>query len=33
VVSAKLAFDKPVNGLWASDHFGIVIDLEIGKSG
>jgi hypothetical protein len=28
---AKLAFDKPVNGLWASDHFGVVVDLEIGK--
>jgi endonuclease/exonuclease/phosphatase family metal-dependent hydrolase len=33
VESAKLAFDKPVNGLWASDHFGLVVDLEIGNDG
>jgi endonuclease/exonuclease/phosphatase family metal-dependent hydrolase len=31
VTSAKLAFDKPVNGRWASDHFGVVVDLEIRK--
>jgi endonuclease/exonuclease/phosphatase family metal-dependent hydrolase len=22
---------KPVNGRWASDHFGVVVDLEIRK--
>jgi len=33
VTSAKLAFDKPIDGLWASDHFGVVVDLEIRKDG
>ena len=28
--SATLAFDQPMNGLWASDHFGVVVDLELG---
>jgi endonuclease/exonuclease/phosphatase family metal-dependent hydrolase len=27
---AKLAFHEPVNGLWLSDHFGVVVDLDIG---
>jgi endonuclease/exonuclease/phosphatase family metal-dependent hydrolase len=31
VETAKLAFDQPIDGVWASDHFGIVVDLEIGK--
>lgn len=30
VLSATLAFDKPVEGVWASDHFGVVADLDIG---
>lgn len=30
VQSAQLAFDRPVGGLWASDHFGVVVDLEVG---
>jgi endonuclease/exonuclease/phosphatase family metal-dependent hydrolase len=30
VRSAALAFDKPSEGVWASDHFGVVVDLEIG---
>jgi hypothetical protein len=29
--AAALAFDPPVDGVWASDHFGLVVDLEIGK--
>lgn len=33
VESAKLAFDRPVDGLWASDHFSLVVDLEIGRDG
>ena len=28
--SAALAFEKPVEGVWASDHFGIVADLDVG---
>jgi endonuclease/exonuclease/phosphatase family metal-dependent hydrolase len=33
VHSAALAFDQPIGGLWASDHFGIVLDLDIGMGG
>jgi endonuclease/exonuclease/phosphatase family metal-dependent hydrolase len=29
IQSAMLAFDKPIEGLWASDHFGVVVDLEV----
>ncbi|MEV8021361.1 endonuclease/exonuclease/phosphatase family protein [Streptomyces sp. NPDC086554] len=28
---AELAFDKPVGGVWASDHYGVVADVEVGK--
>ena len=27
----ELAFDKPIDGVWASDHFGVVADLELPK--
>lgn len=27
--SAALAFDQPIDGVWASDHFGVVVDLEV----
>jgi endonuclease/exonuclease/phosphatase family metal-dependent hydrolase len=30
VRSAALAFDQPIDGIWASDHFGLVVDLDIG---
>ncbi|QYN39341.1 endonuclease/exonuclease/phosphatase family protein [Pseudonocardia sp. DSM 110487] len=30
VRSAELAFDKPMDGVWPSDHFGVVVDVEIG---
>ncbi|MGV9880761.1 endonuclease/exonuclease/phosphatase family protein [Streptomyces sp. NPDC003006] len=30
VRGAELAFDKPVDGVWASDHYGVVADLEVG---
>jgi endonuclease/exonuclease/phosphatase family metal-dependent hydrolase len=30
--SAALAFDQPVDGIWASDHFGVVVDLDIGAT-
>jgi endonuclease/exonuclease/phosphatase family metal-dependent hydrolase len=29
VVSCERIFDEPVDGVWASDHFGIVADLEM----
>jgi endonuclease/exonuclease/phosphatase family metal-dependent hydrolase len=29
VASCRVIFDKPVDGVWASDHFGIVADLRI----
>jgi endonuclease/exonuclease/phosphatase family metal-dependent hydrolase len=28
--TAALAFDQPVDGIWASDHFGVVVDLDVG---
>jgi hypothetical protein len=30
--SAALAFGKPIDGVWASDHFGIVVDLDVGMN-
>lgn len=33
VGSAALAFDKPIDGVWASDHFGVVVDLDVGMNG
>jgi endonuclease/exonuclease/phosphatase family metal-dependent hydrolase len=32
VRTAALAFDQPIDGVWASDHFGVVADLDIGRS-
>jgi endonuclease/exonuclease/phosphatase family metal-dependent hydrolase len=30
--SAALAFDRPSDdGVWASDHFGVVVDVEVGR--
>ena len=31
--AAELAFDQPEDGLWPSDHFGLVVDVEIGEDG
>jgi hypothetical protein len=28
VTGCERAFDRPVRGVWASDHFGVVADLE-----
>ena len=28
IIDCRLAFDQPVDGIWASDHFGVVADLE-----
>lgn len=30
VQSAEIAFDQPIEGIWASDHSGVVVDLEVG---
>jgi endonuclease/exonuclease/phosphatase family metal-dependent hydrolase len=27
IAACELAFDEPINGVWASDHFGLVADL------
>jgi endonuclease/exonuclease/phosphatase family metal-dependent hydrolase len=32
VVNANLAFNQQIDGIWASDHFGLVVDLEVGKN-
>jgi endonuclease/exonuclease/phosphatase family metal-dependent hydrolase len=32
VTSAKLAFEKPLNGIWLSDHFGVIVDLDVERS-
>jgi endonuclease/exonuclease/phosphatase family metal-dependent hydrolase len=29
VADCQLLFDQPVNGVWASDHFGVVADLVV----
>ncbi|MGW5644695.1 endonuclease/exonuclease/phosphatase family protein [Saccharopolyspora sp. NPDC003752] len=29
VRSVELAFDEPIDGIWASDHYGVIADLEI----
>ena len=29
VAACELAFDRPVAGVWASDHFGVVADLDV----
>jgi len=33
VSSCGLAFDEPVDGVWGSDHFGVVADLSAQTSG
>jgi endonuclease/exonuclease/phosphatase family metal-dependent hydrolase len=30
VPAARLAFDRPVDGIWPSDHFGVLVDVEVG---
>jgi endonuclease/exonuclease/phosphatase family metal-dependent hydrolase len=29
VRSATVAFDQPIDGVWASDHYGVVVDVDI----
>ncbi|MFH8292896.1 endonuclease/exonuclease/phosphatase family protein [Streptomyces sp. NPDC018059] len=31
--AARLAFDRPVGGVWPSDHYGVVVDVEVGRDG
>jgi endonuclease/exonuclease/phosphatase family metal-dependent hydrolase len=33
IASCELAFDEPVGGAWASDHFGVLADLEVHDRG
>lgn len=33
VRSAELILNTPVDGVWASDHYGVVVDLEVGLLG
>jgi endonuclease/exonuclease/phosphatase family metal-dependent hydrolase len=30
VRSAAVAFDRPIDGVWASDHYGVLADVDIG---
>jgi endonuclease/exonuclease/phosphatase family metal-dependent hydrolase len=32
VLDARLAFDEPLGGLWASDHFGVLVTLDVTKN-
>jgi hypothetical protein len=29
VLDCRRSFDRDVNGIWASDHFGVVADLSV----
>ena len=29
-MAARLVNDRPVDGVWLSDHAGVLVDLEIG---
>jgi endonuclease/exonuclease/phosphatase family metal-dependent hydrolase len=29
VVACERLFDRPAGGVWASDHFGVVADLDV----
>jgi endonuclease/exonuclease/phosphatase family metal-dependent hydrolase len=31
VQRAELAFNRAVDGIWPSDHFGVLVDLDVGK--
>jgi endonuclease/exonuclease/phosphatase family metal-dependent hydrolase len=32
ILDAQLAFDQPIDEVWPSDHFGVVVDLEVGAN-
>ena len=29
--SATLAFDRAIDGVWPTDHFGVLVELDVGK--
>jgi endonuclease/exonuclease/phosphatase family metal-dependent hydrolase len=31
ITAASVAFDQPIDGLWPSDHFGVMVDVELGQ--
>jgi endonuclease/exonuclease/phosphatase family metal-dependent hydrolase len=31
IEQASLGFDQPVDGIWPSDHFGVVVDVELAR--
>lgn len=31
VESAAVAFDQPVDGVWPTDHFGVLVEVEVGR--
>jgi endonuclease/exonuclease/phosphatase family metal-dependent hydrolase len=31
IEAATLAFDQPVDGLWPSDHFGVLVDVDLAR--
>lgn len=31
--AAQLAFNRPTDGLWPSDHYGVVVDVDVGTDG
>jgi endonuclease/exonuclease/phosphatase family metal-dependent hydrolase len=30
IESATLAFDEPIDGVWVSDHYGVLVDIDVG---
>jgi endonuclease/exonuclease/phosphatase family metal-dependent hydrolase len=32
VVSAERVFDAPVDGVWLSDHYGLLVELDVGRA-
>jgi endonuclease/exonuclease/phosphatase family metal-dependent hydrolase len=31
IAAASLAFDQPSDGVWPSDHFGVIVDVDLGQ--
>lgn len=32
IEDARLVFDQPINEVWPSDHYGLVVDMEVGRT-
>lgn len=32
ILSARLVFDQPVDGVWLSDHFGVLAEIEVART-